>query len=198
MTIGMQQGRAPLGGALVAGGRAVAVAVTVVALASCGGGHAKAARSHTLGPVTKAAGCGIHGGLPDRACTPGAVLVGVGLGRLCAPGYTAHARHVTLAGARVVYRSYGLPARPGAAYKLDHLVSRGLAGANARANLWPAPTRAPGFYEKQALANYLHDRVCARRLPLARAQREIAADWLVAYRAVGARTLRRYRSRTAP
>jgi hypothetical protein len=168
------------------------------ALAGCGGsGHAKkvALRSRPLAPVIKTTGCQARRAVPDRACTPGAVVVGLTIARLCGASYVKNARHVTLQGQREVYAAYGVPLRS-PSHKLDHLVPRGLGGSNLKANLWPAPTRAPGFFEKGALANFLHDQVCARHLQLARAQQEVASDWLAAYRSVGARRLARYRSRT--
>lgn len=178
--------------------RSAVPAIVAVVLAGCGGsGHAKkvALSSRPLGPVTKTTGCRVRGGLPDRACTPGAIVVGLTLARLCGASYVQNAKHVTLRGQRLVDAAYGV--KPGSAgQQLDHLVPRGLGGSNLQANLWPAPTRAPGFFEKEALANFLHDQVCAHRLAVARAQREVASNWLAAYRSVGTRRLARYRSRT--
>lgn len=47
-------------------------------------------------------------------------------------------------------------------------------------NLWPQPQdRQPN--DKDGLENYLHAQVCASRISLAEAQREIAADWYSAW-----------------
>ena len=72
-----------------------------------------------------------------------------------------------------------------------HLISLELGGSpdNPR-NLWPQPHHVIGgwgSYAKDRLENRLHTLVCRGRLPLAQAQREIAGNWIVAYkRYVGA------------
>jgi hypothetical protein len=66
-------------------------------------------------------------------------------------------------------------------YEYDHLVPLELGGApNDPRNLWPEPGRAPN--PKDELERRLREMVCAGRLALGTAQREIASNWVVAYR----------------
>jgi hypothetical protein len=65
--------------------------------------------------------------------------------------------------------------------EVDHLVSLELGGTNARANLFPEA--APGSHQKDRLENALHGEVCDGTVSLRRAQREIAGNWVAAYRA---------------
>ena len=139
----------------------------------------------------------MQGSLPDRACTPGAVFSGAGRSEVCARGYARRVRHVPLAVRRRVYSSYGITHHLPGQYELDRLVPLGLGGSEAQANLWPlAPAPAPGSHQKDALENYLHVQVCHHGLDLSGAQRELAGNWLVAYRRVGPATLKRYAPRT--
>ena len=81
-----------------------------------------------------------------------------------------------------VYAAYGMTRHfDGADGEVDHLVSLELGGTNARANLFPEA--APGSHQKDRLENALHDEVCAGAISLGRAQREIARNWVAAYRA---------------
>ncbi len=60
---------------------------------------------------------------------------------------------------------------------------------NDARNLWPEPDYSgrAGFYlnPKDRLENALKRLVCARSLTLAQAQRQIAGDWVAAYRRQG-------------
>jgi hypothetical protein len=71
-------------------------------------------------------------------------------------------------------------------YELDHLVPLELGGAPADPrNLWMEPYEAPkgaavagmGSPTKDDVENAAREAVCAGRIPLAEAQREISADW---------------------
>jgi hypothetical protein len=59
-----------------------------------------------------------------------------------------------------------------------------LGGVDDIHNLWPQPYRVPTWNAraKDALEERLHQLVCARRLDLPTAQREIATDWIAAYK----------------
>jgi hypothetical protein len=67
-----------------------------------------------------------------------------------------------------------------------HLVSLELGGSpTSPRNLWPEPRHVVGgwgSYTKDRLEDRLHRLVCRGRVPLARAQREIASNWIAAYR----------------
>jgi hypothetical protein len=66
-------------------------------------------------------------------------------------------------------------------YEYDHLISLELGGSpNSAENLWPEPGASPNHKDK--LENRLHREVCAGQTTLASAQRQIATDWVAAYR----------------
>ena len=123
--------------------------------------------------------------MPDRACTPGATDPRVAQANIdntiCVTGYTKTVRppqHVTASIKRERMEAYGL-AGPMSAYELDHLIPLELGGASASsANLWPEPWDGPaGARAKDQVENALRREVCAHRVALAVAQREIASDW---------------------
>jgi hypothetical protein len=64
------------------------------------------------------------------------------------------------------------------------LIPLGLGGADVAGNLWPQSrdTRPWDAARKDELEDFLHLAVCAGGIPLEEAQREIAADWIAAYR----------------
>jgi hypothetical protein len=143
-------------------------------------------RSRVLARRTRSSGCRVHGPLPDRACSPGAVFVGVSLATICTPGYPARVRSVGTDERASIFREYGLPFRSyGRAYEVDHIVSLELGGSNDAANLYPeAAAPAPGYHVKDRLENHLHRLVCAGQLPLGSVQRDIARNWVALYRQV--------------
>jgi hypothetical protein len=125
--------------------------------------------------------------LPDRHCTPGASDPRVTQQNIattiCRRGYTRTVRppeSVTAPEKRASMRAYGDTGSPHA-YEYDHLISLELGGApNDPRNLWPEPGGTPN--PKDRLENRLHELVCGGSLPLADARRQIAADWVTAYR----------------
>jgi hypothetical protein len=87
---------------------------------------------------------------------------------------------VTAVEKRASMRAYG-DAGSTSEYEYDHLVPLELGGArNDARNLWPEPGATPN--RKDTLENALRRLVCARELSLASAQRQIARDWVAAYR----------------
>jgi hypothetical protein len=141
-------------------------------------GTGRRERARAAGPLgieRKFAGCRVRGLLPDPACTPGAVFAHASVSQVCTPGYAQSVRNVPESLKEVIYAEYGiLRHRPGS-YEIDHLVSLELGGSNSRANLWPEIS--PGYHRKDAIENSLHRAVCAHRVSLGAAQREIARDW---------------------
>lgn len=116
--------------------------------------------------------------LPDPRVTPGATVPGATAAAVCQPGYATRQRAVSRTLKRQVYAEYGAAKNAGVCCEVDHLVSLELGGSNARANLWPQPyLPAPGAHEKDRLEDYLHGQVCAGRMPLPAAQRELSGDW---------------------
>jgi hypothetical protein len=120
--------------------------------------------------------------LPDPKLTPGAVVT-TDATTICRPGYSRSVRHTSGQLKHQVYVEYGIDRNAGH-YEIDHLIPLGIGGADARENLWPESrdTQPWNANVKDKLENYLHIEVCAGRIPVAQAQKEIATDWVAAYR----------------
>lgn len=130
--------------------------------------------------------------LPDPRCTPGAVdatitetniattICGHRSTRSVRPPYrlTEPAKYQAMA----AYGDMG-SARP---YEFDHLVPLELGGASSTENLWPERNvggHGRGYYihnAKDQVEYDLHTAVCDGQVPLAAAQRAIAANWTTA------------------
>jgi hypothetical protein len=145
----------------------------------------------TPAPRTKTTGCVIQAGLPDPACTPGAIdprVSNASVGAtICTSGYTATVRPrsaVTDRIKREQMAAYGLQDEPLSAFELDHLISLELGGSPTDvANLWPEPwTGDTSARQKDAVETHLKREVCSGAVALAEAQRMIATDWLGVYR----------------
>ena len=121
--------------------------------------------------------------LPDPRLTPGATLP-VTRDDICVPGYTKKVRNVPLDVKRQVYAEYGIAHHQPGEYEVDHLISLELGGSNSLKNLWPQSyqTQPWNAHVKDELENELHDEICRGRIDLAAAQREIATDWIKAYK----------------
>ena len=80
--------------------------------------------------------------------------------------------------------AYGVSASQQSTVVLDHLVPLQLGGSpQDAANLWPEPTTGSSTASmKDAVESYLNGEVCAGRMQLADAQRQIASDWLSVYK----------------
>lgn len=120
--------------------------------------------------------------LPNPNLTPGAVRT-EDAGRVCEPGYARSVRHTSGKLKHRIYEDYGIDRR-GGHYAIDHLIPLGLGGADDRKNLWPQSfdTEPWNARVKDRLESYLHDMVCAGEVPIEVAQRDIAQDWITAYR----------------
>lgn len=120
--------------------------------------------------------------LPDRRLTPGAVrpVTAVEACRADRPLDPATDTGVL----RQVFARYGIDHRRAAEYELDFLITPELGGAAEARNLWPQPYGATiwNAYVKDELERHLRRMVCAGALDLATAQRDIATDWIGAYR----------------
>ncbi|HLX57956.1 MAG TPA: HNH endonuclease signature motif containing protein [Ktedonobacteraceae bacterium] len=138
--------------------------------------------SASLGKQTKTSGCVVHGGLPDSACTPGAIFTNATVQQICTPGYASSVRNVPFSEADQAYAEYGIYHHYSGQYEVDHLVPLELGGSNDIANLWPeAANPTPGFHQKDQVENYLHDQVCSGTMSLKEAQTEIATNWIAVY-----------------
>jgi len=135
-----------------------------------------------FGVQTKTSGCQAINGMPDSACTPGAVFPNATKDQVCTSGYASSVRDVPESEMTQVYAEYGITSHTTGQYEVDHLVSLELGGSNDISNLWPeAAAPQPGFHEKDKVENYLHDQVCSGAMSLAQAQQEIATNWLAVY-----------------
>ena len=121
--------------------------------------------------------------LPDPNMTPGDVLA-TDATAVCQPGYAKSVRNVPQSLKNQVYRQYGVISRQPHEYEIDHLVSLQLGGSNSIRNLWPQSfvTQPLNAYVKDRVENKLHEWVCSGQLPLEQAQREIASNWIEAYK----------------
>ena len=140
----------------------------------------------TVGQRTKEDDCVVNGPFQDKACTPGAIFSDVTAEQICVRGYARSVRNVPVQVKHEVYREYGITHHRPGEYEVDHLISLELGGSNDIANLWPeAAEPRPGFHERDKVENYLHEEICAGRIPLAQAQAKIANDWLEVYKQMG-------------
>jgi len=128
--------------------------------------------------------------VPDPQLTPGATLP-VTRDDICAPGYTQKVRNVPEAVKRQVYAAYGIASHRAGDFEVDHLISLELGGSNSPKNLWPESYKTHPWNArvKDALENRLHADICTNQIDMATAQREIATDWIGAYKRVFGTTL---------
>lgn len=120
--------------------------------------------------------------LPIAALTPGATS-NITADELCrggewepAPADPAVRQHILV--------NYGMAHVPEDQYELDYLITPALGGANDPRNLWPErySDRTWNAKVKDQLEDLLPNLVCAGQIDLQTAQRDIAADWIAAYK----------------
>jgi hypothetical protein len=121
--------------------------------------------------------------IPDPELTPGAVR-NVALGDVCTMRHEAVVAAVPDSLRDTVFREYGIVDPRPQDYEIDYLIAPGLGGTQDIHNLWPEPSSSAGWnaHVKDALEERLHQMVCNGELDLPTAQREIARDWILAYR----------------
>jgi hypothetical protein len=119
--------------------------------------------------------------LPDHRLTPGSTMH-VGTTKVCRPGYATHVPKASSRRKARAYVRYGVKLSAHA-YKVDHLVSVNLGGSNALANLWPQRYAGSwGARKKDRLEKRLRVLVCSGALRLGSARRQIAHNWIAAYK----------------
>lgn len=120
--------------------------------------------------------------IPDSRLTPGAAIL-VTRQAVCAQANTKN-KAVPLAIQRKVFQEYGIAGAAPQAYEVDYLVTPALGGADDMRNLWPHSYSATAWNAqvKDALEDRLREMVCDGSLDLPEAQREIAENWIAAYK----------------
>ena len=123
--------------------------------------------------------------LPDKSLTPGQFDPRLTVDDICQFGFSKRIRPSREASEylkRQVFKRYHIDWSRHGEFELDHLVPLDLGGSNELTNLWPEPwTGRWNAHIKDALEVKLAKLVCAGKVPLAQAQREIALDWVSAY-----------------
>jgi anti-sigma factor RsiW len=124
-----------------------------------------------------------HGALPVRSLTPGATLA-LSVADLCAGDAPRTQRRLPAALRQEVLHRYGMERVSPDEYELDYLITPELGGASEPGNLWPQRYGLPQWNArvKDQLEARLPQLVCSGQVTLATAQREIAVDWVAAYR----------------
>jgi len=118
---------------------------------------------------------------PNTALTPGATIL-LSRSAVCSQANVKN-KEVPASVQRIVFAEYGLAQAQPRAYEVDYLVTPALGGADDIRNLWPhSYSSVWNARVKDALEDRLRDMVCDGSLDLADAQREIAVDWIGAYR----------------
>jgi hypothetical protein len=121
------------------------------------------------------------GALPKASFTPGAVAT-MTAADLCTGARPS--RLVLNATRDQVLAAYRMQHVDTAAYELDALITPELGGTVDAENLWPQLYASPTWNArvKDELERLLPDLVCRGEIDLAQAQREIATDWIAAYK----------------
>jgi hypothetical protein len=121
--------------------------------------------------------------LPNPTLTPG-VTQFASLAAICSAEHDQVVLKVPEGVEQEVFREYGIAGAPPGSYEVDFLVTPGLGGSDDIRNLWPEPHNRTiwNSYVKDQLEDHLHYLVCSGQLSLATAQRDIATDWISAYR----------------
>ncbi len=119
---------------------------------------------------------------PNPRLTPGATLLEE-RGQVCAESSPKN-KAVPVALQRRVFEEYGIAGADPRAYEVDYLVTPALGGADDIRNLWPHSHSSTVWNAevKDALEDRLRDLVCSGQIDLAAAQREIATNWIEAYK----------------
>ncbi len=121
--------------------------------------------------------------VPNRSLTPGATRQ-LEVRDVCVMAHEEVVKAVPAALRQQVFQEYGIANVDADNYEVDYLITPGLGGAEDIRNLWPEPSASPVWNSrvKDALEERLHQLVCTDKLDLPTAQREIATDWIAAYR----------------
>lgn len=122
------------------------------------------------------------GARPIASLTPGAVIED-GRHNVC-DSRSLEPWAVPASVKQQVLRDYGMEHVPEHEFELDYLVTPALGGIPDPRNLWPERYTSPVWNArvKDELEELLPQLVCEGKVDLATAQREIASDWIAAYK----------------
>ena len=120
--------------------------------------------------------------IPPSDLTPGAVR-NVAARDVCRADLSGNAEVLPVI-QRQVFAEYGMPTAETRAYEVDYLITPALGGSDDIRNLWPQPYAGSPWnaHTKDALEDHLRRLVCDGQLDLVTAQREIASNWVAAYK----------------
>ena len=121
--------------------------------------------------------------LPRPDLTPGAVRR-VSVEEVCGRDQFPSRPAVAASVARRVFEDYGADYRRAEEYELDFLITPELGGTADARNLWPQPYGSTRWnaYVKDELEQLFRRLVCEGAIDISTAQREMATDWIAAYR----------------
>jgi hypothetical protein len=124
-----------------------------------------------------------RGAEPDHSLTPGATRR-VTVSDVCSMAHEEVVGQVSTSLRQAVLHEYGIVNAGSGDYEIDYLIAPGLGGVEEIHNLWPEPYTSPTWNAsvKDALEEHLHQLVCGGALDLSTAQRDIATDWIAAYK----------------
>ncbi len=140
-------------------------------------------RAQEARPVSVAHSGSQVGMLPDPGMTPGSTRR-VTLAEVCAVDRDEVVREVPAPLQQKVFQEYGIKDQPARNFEVDYLITPGLGGSDDVRNLWPQAHAEPVWnsYVKDQLEDHLHHMVCHGELNLKDAQRELASNWISAYK----------------
>jgi hypothetical protein len=119
---------------------------------------------------------------PNPTLTPGAAVMEnpINLCRESMPKNKAVPSSIR----RRVFEEYGVANAPAKAYEVDYLITPALGGSDDIQNLWPHSYANTEWNAKvkDALEDRLRNLVCQGKVDLSTAQREIATNWIEAYK----------------
>lgn len=121
--------------------------------------------------------------LPMAYLTPGATRTATAA-ELCSSTRDDEGRSISPSIRRAVLRNYGVRSLSEGDYELDYLITPELGGAADPQNLWPERYASATWnaHVKDDLEQLLRRLVCSGSVPLASAQRDIATNWVSAYK----------------
>ncbi len=122
--------------------------------------------------------------IPNPQLTPGESIA-LSKSQVCQANQPAFdQRQIPEALKQAVLAEYGVKSAPNESYEVDFLITPELGGSASIRNLWPQPyfTHTWNAHVKDVLEDRLHQLVCRGDLDLPTAQREIATNWVDAYK----------------